>query len=101
MSVLTVVCESHARDAVCRLFTQAGARGWTLHAVEGMGGQGERPGDIAEYANIRMETILGREAALQLLEELHQRLFDRFAMVAWISQVEVVRAQKFAGPASG
>ncbi len=95
MKLVTIVCEAHARDAVTRLLREVGAHGWTLFPVEGDGSQGRRLADIPEYANIQVEVILKPEVAERLLERLGGDFFPRYAMIAFESDVRVLRAGKF------
>ena len=95
MKLVTIVCESHAREAVTTLLREVGAHGWTLFTVEGEGSQGARPADIPEYANIQVEVILRPESADALLGRLEAEFFSRYAMVAFESDVRVLRQGKF------
>jgi len=95
MKLVTIVCEAHARDAVTKLLRDAGAHGWTLFSVEGDGSQGKRPADIPEFANIQIEVIVKPEVAGHLLERLGKDFFPRYGMIAFESDVRVIRAAKF------
>lgn len=95
MKLVTIVCEAHARDAVTKLLRSTGAHGWTLFAVEGDGAHGPRPADIPEFANIQIEVIVPPEIAGKLLERLGTEYFPRYAMVAFESDVRVLRQAKF------
>jgi len=95
MKLVTIVCEAYAKDAVKKLLREVGAHGYTLFEVEGDGSRGERPADIREFANIQVEVILKPDAAQKLLERLHAELFPRFGMIAFESDVRVLRPGKF------
>lgn len=95
MKLVTIVCESYARDAVTKLLREVGAHGYTLFAVEGDGSRGERPADIPEFANIQIEVILPPDVSSKLLERLGAEFFSRFGMVAFESDVRVLRRDKF------
>lgn len=95
MKLVTVVCEAYAQDAVTKLLRDAGAHGWTSFAVEGDGSQGKRPGDIREFANVQIEVIVPPETAEKLLERLSRDYFPRYAMIAFESDVRVLRPGKF------
>ncbi len=95
MKLVTIICESLAREHVTRLLRETGAHGWTLYDVEGAGAQGERPGDIKEFGNIQIGVIVPPNIADDLLERLHQDYFSRFAMVAYTSDIQVLRHAKF------
>ena len=95
MKLVTIVCEALARSAVTELLKEIGAHGYTLFPVEGVGAQGSRVADIEEFANIQIEVVLPSEPALQLLARLEQDFFTRFAMIAYSTDIEVIRSAKF------
>jgi nitrogen regulatory protein P-II 2 len=63
--------------------------------VEGDGSQGKRPADIKEFANIQIEAVVQPEVADKLLERLANDFFPRYAMIAFESEVRVLRREKF------
>ncbi len=95
MKLVTIVCEAYAQDAVTKLLRDVGAHGWTSFAVEGDGSRGNRPADIREFANVQIEVIVRPEVAEKLLERLGTEFFPRYAMVAFESDVRVLRKEKF------
>ena len=95
MKLVTIVCEAYAKEAVTRLLREVGAHGYTLFAVEGDGSRGKRPADIPEFANIQVEVIVQTEVAGKLLQRLGQDLFPRYGMIAFESEVRVLRPEKF------
>lgn len=95
MKRVTIVTEALAREPIKRLLTDIGAHGYTIFAVEGAGAQGERPADIAEFGNIQVEVVLQPAAAGELLQRLHRDFFPRYAMIAYESEVRVLRRDKF------
>ncbi len=95
MKLVTIVCEAYAQDAVTKLLHEVGAHGWTLFSVEGDGSQGKRPADIREFANIQIEAVVQPEVSERLLERLAKDFFPRYAMIAFESDVRVLRREKF------
>ncbi len=95
MKLVTIVCEAYAKEAVRKLLREIGAHGCTIFEVEGDGSHGERPADIREFANIQIEVILPPERAEELLQRLEKEFFARYAMIAFESDVRVLRANKF------
>ena len=45
--------------------------------------------------NIRLEVICSREIAERIAEHLQARYYENFAMVCYLAEVEVLRAEKF------
>ena len=95
MKLVTIVCEAYAKRAVTKLLSEVGAHGWTLFAVEGDGSRGKRPADIPEFANIQIEVIVKPEVANILMERLGKEFFPRYGMIAFESEVRVLRPEKF------
>lgn len=95
MKLLTIVCEAYAQDAVTRLLREEGAHGWTLFQVEGDGAGGPRPSDIREYANIQIEAVVPPDVSERLLAKLARDYFPKFGMIAFDSDIRVIRGDKF------
>lgn len=95
MKLVTVVGEAYSREPVLKILRETGAHGWTLFTVEGDGARGQRPGDIREFANIQIEAVVTPEVSRRLLERLERELFPRYGMIAFESDVRVLRREKF------
>jgi nitrogen regulatory protein PII len=95
MKRVTIICESILEERVLELLHEAGAQGHTAFAVRGGGNQGERYADIAETANVQIDVILKPSNAELLLQRLQSELFADYAMVAYESDVRVLRPDKF------
>lgn len=95
MKLVTIICESLAREAVERLLGEAGARGYTLFEVQGAGAHGERTAEMAEYGNVQFEVIVPPEVAELLMERLETEYLPRYLMVAYESDIRVRRGGKF------
>jgi len=95
MKLVTIVCEAYARAAVTKLLHAVGARGYTVFTVEGDGSRGRREADIPDLANIQIEVIVPPEVAHTLLARLEKEFFPRYAMIAFESDVRVLRHDKF------
>ena len=95
MKLVTIIGEALARKPLKKLLAEVGAHGYTLFAVEGDGSQGRRTADIQEFANIQVEVIVPPAVAEQLLVRLEKEFFAKFAMVAYETDVRVLRREKF------
>ena len=95
MKLVTIIGEALAREPLKQLLDEVGAHGYTLFAVEGAGSQGSRSADIQEFANIQVEVIVPPVVAEKLLHRLAAEFFPRFAMVAYETDVRVLRREKF------
>jgi len=95
MKRVTVICEALAREPVLQLLKDVGGHGWTLWEVEGAGSWGMRTGDIPEFTNIQVEIIVRPPVAQELLDRLQKDFFPRYAMIAWETEIRVLRSEKF------
>ncbi len=95
MKLVTIVTEAYALDSVKNLLREVGAHGCTHFPVEGTGAGGERAGEIKEFANVQIEIVLQPAAAQTLLERVEKELFPRYCMIAFESDVRVIRSAKF------
>jgi nitrogen regulatory protein PII len=95
MKLVTIVCEAYAKSAVTKLLHDVGAHGYTLFSVEGDGAHGRRDGDTVDFANIQIEVIVPPETAQTLLTRLEKEFFPRYGMIAFETDVRVLRPNKF------
>lgn len=95
MTRVTIVGEALARAPLETLLREVGAHGYTRFTVEGSGAQGHRAADIEEFANLQLEVIVPPAVARNLLERLEREFFPRYAMIAYESDVRVLRRGKF------
>jgi len=94
LTLLTIVMEGLLKEELIRLVKRHGATGFTLTRAEGEGSRGVRARDW-EGPNLRLECLVKAEAAEAILEELSERYFDHYAVIAWLSEVSVLRGGKF------
>ena len=95
MKLVTVIGEALAREPLRKLFGEVGAHGFTVFTVEGDGSKGRRSAEMQEFANIQAEVIVPPAVAERLLQRLEKEFFGTFAMVAYETDIRVVRREKF------
>lgn len=95
LKLVTIIGEALARESLKQLFAEAGVQGYTMFTVEGDGAQGRRAADIQEFANIQVEVIVRPAIAETLLARLERDFFPRYAMVAYETDIRVLRRDKF------
>lgn len=91
---MTIVAERVLRDRLIALILAEGATGYTLAAVEGEGSRGVRASQF-EGRNIQLETIVSTETAQRIFDRLAERYLEAYAVIAYTSDVEVLRGSKF------
>ena len=94
LCLLTVIAESVLKERLIHDLRSVGARGYTLTDAEGEGSRQRRVGEILG-ANIRIESIVSPEVADRLLQLISNEYFDRFAVIAYLSTVSVIRGEKY------
>lgn len=94
LTLLTVVAEALLKDRLIHEIRLAGAKGFTLPEVSGEGSRQRRISEILGD-NIKIEVIAKRETADRILTVLQKDFFPRFAVVAFLSEVQVVREDKY------
>ncbi len=97
VKLLTVVGESVLADRLSRAILAAGALGYTLTPAKGVGGRNRRSSTLGGE-NVRIEVLADEATARRLLAMVAEEWFPHFAVVAWLSDIEVVRGEKYAAP---
>jgi hypothetical protein len=90
-----VICEAALEKKLLADLEQLGAPGWTISDARGRGARGVRSAGWDTEGNIRVEIICARDIAERLASHLQDRYYANFAMVCYLAQVEVLRAEKF------
>jgi hypothetical protein len=62
--------------------------------AHGEGPRGQRFGDMSG-GNIRLETVVSAEVAELILSELEKDYFPHYAVSCWLSDVEVIRDDRY------
>jgi nitrogen regulatory protein PII len=94
-NLLTIVTESVVEQTLLRELERMGVKGYTVSDARGMGSRGLRDAAWNEVANVRIEIICARQQAEEILLHLQTKYFKDYAMVSFLQEVEVLRAEKF------
>lgn len=92
--LITIVAESVLTDRLARALLAAGATGYTASAATGVG-SAEREASTVGGENTRIEALVAPEVAARVLGMLARDWFPHYAVVAWVSTVQVLRGDKF------
>lgn len=95
MKLVTIICEAVLEERVVEFLRCAGAHGHTAFPVRGSGNQGDRSADISETGNVQVQVIVKPAVAERILGKLQAELFADYAIVAYESEVHVLRPEKF------
>ena len=94
-TLLTVICEAALEKKLVADLEQLGAPGLTISDARGRGGRGVRSAGWDTEGNIRVEIICTRDVAERIAGHLQARYYANYAMVCYLSQVRVLRPEKF------
>lgn len=93
--LLTVVCEASLEQAVVDDLHALDVHGYTISDARGCGAHGRRDAAWPPSANIRIEVLCAEKTALSILNRLQENYYDNFGMVTFLSDVLVMRPEKF------
>jgi nitrogen regulatory protein P-II 2 len=71
-----------------------GATGYTCCDARGQGERGIRPRH-AESGNTKIEIIATAEVARKILAHVATHYFEKYAMIAYLDEIEVLQGEKF------
>ena len=95
MKLVIIICEAVLEERIVEVLHECGAHGHTAFDVRGSGRQGTRSADLVESGNVQIEVIAKPSVAETMLARLHAEFFQDYAMVAYESDVRVMRPEKF------
>ena len=94
--MLSVTCEILARKSVIEILERHGIKSYTTYDVDGSGSSGIRGRGLQNEKNAKVEVITGDENRLHdAAEEISRTLFADYAIVLYVSDVGVLRPEKF------
>ncbi len=93
--LLTIVTEGVLERHVVADLKRLGAHGYTLVDARGEGSRGARTADWEYSKNIRVETICEAAVADAIVAHLMRTYYANYAMIVYLTDVEVMRPEKF------
>ncbi len=93
--LLTIVTEAALEHDLTEAIDKLGATGYTITNARGRGSRGVRDAGWGASSNIRIEVICEAETADAIAEYLRDNYYRDFAMVLYLSDVSVLRPEKF------
>jgi nitrogen regulatory protein P-II 2 len=97
LKLVTIVAESVLTEPLLAHLKSLGATGYTITDARGEGSRGRRVGELPGD-NQRIEVLAGPALADRILDLLAVQYFPNYAIVAWVSDVVVVRGEKYVAP---
>jgi hypothetical protein len=93
--LLTVVTEAALENVLTHEIGKLGAHGYTITDARGKGRRGARNAGWEHSGNIRVEIICDAATAKRISEHLWEHYYEDYAMILTVSDVEVLRPEKF------
>ena len=95
VKLLTITCEILAQENILEILKNHEITGYTKYEVDGNGSRGLRGQGLKNEKNIKIEIIIREEKLQDIVEEISRTLFANFAIVLYVSNVGVLRPEKF------
>lgn len=95
VKLLTVTCEILAQKNVIDILAKHDISGYTTYEVEGNGARGLRGQGFKNEKNVKVEVIMQEDKIQDVTEEIARTLFTNFAVVLYVSDIGVLRSEKF------
>ena len=95
VKLLTITCEILAQKNVIEILKNHEITGYTSYEVDGNGEKGLRGQGIQAEKNVKVEVIMREEKLSVVIEDISRTLFPDFTIILYVSDVGVVRTEKF------
>jgi nitrogen regulatory protein PII len=97
---VVIVTEEVIMKNILKMIEEAGVHGYTVLAARGKGTHnvrsGSEPSVSARFTNVQIEAIVAdRVTAERIADTVAAKYFKNFAGIAYLTQVEVLRSEKF------
>lgn len=94
-TLLTIVTEAVLERQLTEDLKRLGAHGYTVVEARGEGSRGARAAEWEYSKNIRVETVCEQRVAEAIMAHLSRTYYADYAMIAFTTEVEVLRPEKF------
>ena len=93
--LVTIITEAAIETQVIAEVKNLGAHGYTVVEARGGGARGVRTSEWEEDKNIQIEVICDGSVADAMIAYFAKNYYANYAMIIFVSKVEVVRPEKF------
>jgi nitrogen regulatory protein P-II 2 len=100
LKLVTIIAEPVLESRLTQELRALGATGFTVVEGRGEGARGWHPTEIPGV-NIRVETIVSIAVADRIVEHLAAHYFETYSVIAYVSEVAVVRGDKYRSAGGG
>ena len=95
VKLLTITCEILAQKNIIEILKKHEITGYTTYEVDGKGARGLRGQGLKNEKNVKIEIIMREEKLSDVIEEISRTMFANFGLVLYVSDVNVLRIEKF------
>ncbi len=97
LKLVTIITEAVIEQELIRELNNLGVSGYTVTDARGKGHRGVRDTGWEHGANIRVEVLCEDRLAKAIADSLKERYYENYAMIFFISDVEVPQPERFKG----
>ena len=102
LKLVTVVGESVIMEDIADRGLELGATGYTMSEVVGHGSRSARNvGSTGGAKTLKVEFVVAADVATKILEDVSQEYFEHYAIIAWLSDVSVMRGEHYTHKSNG
>jgi nitrogen regulatory protein P-II 2 len=91
---VTIIFQDELEKRLASDLKALGVKGYTIDKVRGEGLEGLRTSEW-EGENIRMVSVCSPAICDKILEHLHKHYFEQYSGIVYVTDVEVVRGERF------
>jgi nitrogen regulatory protein PII len=93
--LLTIMTEAILEGDITKDLERLGAMGYTITDARGKGARGVRSAGWEATSNIRIEVICRPDTAMAIADRLKERYYQDYAMSIYVTDVGVMRPEKY------
>ncbi|WP_197535614.1 P-II family nitrogen regulator [Pararhodospirillum photometricum] len=93
--LVTVITEATLENAILADIDALGPSGYTVTEARGKGSRGIQSGSWGVSSNIRIEIVCDEAVAGKIAAAVHAKYAPHYGMVIYLSDVEVLRADRY------
>ena len=96
LKLVTVVGETVIMDDIAKEGLKLGATGYTLSEVIGQGSRSARNVIVTGSSKtMKVEFVVPMNVAEKILKHVSDHYFEHYACIAWLSDVQVLRGERY------
>lgn len=99
--LVTVIAPDVLEDRLVTIMKKRGVSGYTLQRARGAGSAGVQSGMLDVDTNLQLKVILPPDRLPRLLDDLDALLVKGHHLIVFVSDVSVLRPEKFDRPLGG